>query len=113
MKNSNLVLTIVVGEYHQSISKLTLPSIKKYAEKIHADFKCIESSSFEEIEWEKTIIFKLLNDYKRIIFFDIDLIIRQDCPSLFDIIPDNKLGLFNSGKYFTKVETIQVIGVSA
>jgi len=109
MKSSNLVLTIAVGDYHKNISELTLPSIKKYAEKIGADFKCIENSSFQEIEWEKTIMFKLLNDYKRIIFFDIDLIVRQDCPSLFDIVPENKLGAFNSGKYFTKVETIQAI----
>lgn len=109
MSHKNLVLTISVGEYHQSISKLTLPSIKKYADKIGADFVCVETSIHEQVEWEKTIIFKFLNDYKRIIFFDIDLIIREDCPSLFDLIPENKLGVFNSGKYFSKIESIQSV----
>jgi hypothetical protein len=37
MKKNYLVLTIAIGEYHQKISKFTLPSIKKYAEKIGAD----------------------------------------------------------------------------
>jgi ADP-heptose:LPS heptosyltransferase len=109
MKSKNLVLTISVGDPYNDISKFSLPTIKEYAEKIGADFKCITESTLDDVEWEKTVVFDLLNEYKRIIVFDIDLIIRKDCPSLFDIVPETKLGLFNSGKYVTKVETIKLV----
>ena len=37
-KSKNLVLTISIGDYYQEVSKLTLPSLQAYAEKIGADF---------------------------------------------------------------------------
>lgn len=105
----NLVLTISIGEYHQKISKYTLPYIKKYAEKIGADFLNITEFKKEYItqKWNKFYIHELLNKYKRILYLDVDLIIREDCPSLFDIVPETKLGMFNEGRYAPRLEYLQ------
>lgn len=105
---SNLVLTISIGDKHQQISELTVPSIKKYAEKINADFLNIEVSKLTSTDWEKTQIYDLFHQYKRIIFFDVDLIIRDDCPNLFDIVPENELGAYNEGKHMFKSDDIKI-----
>jgi lipopolysaccharide biosynthesis glycosyltransferase len=101
-----LVFTISIGEYHQKIAKYTIPSIKKYAEKIGADFINIKEVKKEYItqKWNKFHIHELLNDYKRILYLDIDLIIREDCPNLFDVVPENKLGMFNEGRYSSRLD---------
>jgi len=105
----NLVFTLSIGSHHSKVSKLTLPSIKEYADKIGADFLNITEHNNEYItqKWNKFYIYELLNKYKRILYLDTDLIIREDCPNLFDVVPENKLGMFNEGKYSPRFEYIQ------
>lgn len=109
MKKDNLVLTISIGNHYREISELTLPSIKEYANKIGADFLNIteRDPSFITQKWNKFSIHELLNDYQRIIYFDIDILIREDCPNLFDIVPKEKLGMFNEGRYTARYEYLE------
>jgi len=104
----NLVLTISIGEYYEKLGKVTLPSIKKYAKKIGADFSNITENDPNYItqKYNKFHIYTLLNKYRRIIYLDIDLIIREDCPNLFDIVPETELGMLNEGKYAPRTEYI-------
>lgn len=109
MKKENLVLTISIGDYYNDLSKMTLPSIIKYADKIGADFLNITELNKEYItqKWNKFYIHELLNKYKRILYLDIDLIIREDTPNLFDIVPNTKLGMFNEGRYAPRFEYLE------
>lgn len=109
MNKKNLILTITVGDYYKKISNYTLPFLEKYAEKIDADFLNIDdfNNNYITQKWNKFYIHELLNKYKRIIYLDIDLIIREDCPNLFDIVPENKLGMFNEGKYTPRFEFLE------
>jgi ADP-heptose:LPS heptosyltransferase len=109
MKKENLVLTITIGDYYQKISQYTLPSIQNYANKIGADFLNIKQGQggFITQKWNKFYIHELLNEYKRIIYLDIDILIREDCPNLFDIVPADKLGMFNEGRYTTRYEYLE------
>ena len=92
----NLVFTIAVGDAYQKMAKSTHPSIKAYAEKIGADFFSLDTSTATTPHWEKfNQIFTLLNRYERIIYLDTDIIVRDDCPNLFDLVPKGDLGLFN------------------
>lgn len=95
----NLVLTICIGEIYNKIGVLTHPSLKLYADKIGAEFLSISSSNFSSPHWEKFSIYNLLNKYKRILFLDSDIIIREDCPNLFDLVPAKLLGLFNEAPF--------------
>jgi ADP-heptose:LPS heptosyltransferase len=94
-----LVLTITFGEKYKEIASLTHPTLKRYADRIGADFKVITEKliSKEFIHFEKFQIYDLLLEYERIIFIDSDIIVRDDAPSLFDIVPYNELGAFNEG----------------
>jgi hypothetical protein len=94
-----LVLTLTFGEKYENIASLTHPTLKSYSDKIGADFKVIRERklSTEHIHFEKFQIYDLLLQYERIIFIDSDIIVRDDAPNLFDIVPYNMLGAFNEG----------------
>lgn len=106
--NPNLVLTISIGDKHEKISELTIKTIENYAKKIKADFLNIKTTKYTATDWEKCQVYDLFNKYKRIILLDIDLIIREDCPNLFDIVPEKELGAFNEGKYVFKSDDIKI-----
>jgi hypothetical protein len=97
----NAVVTICIGDEYKKISKFTHPLIKSYAESIGAEFVVLDKISMSKTSphWEKFSIFYLLNKYERIIYLDTDLIVRDDCPNLFDIVPTSKLGAFNEAPF--------------
>ena len=97
----NLVLTLAIGDDYSRMSKLTHPTIKAYAKKINADYLCIDKTSISDTSphWEKFQIHDLLEKYDRILYFDTDLIIRDDCDNLFDIVSEDSLGIFNEAPF--------------
>jgi FkbM family methyltransferase len=94
----NAVVTISIGDKYNELGKLTHPSLKTYADKIGAEFIVIDQPS-EHPHWEKFQLYNLLLKYQRIIYLDTDMIVRDDCPSLFEMVPDNQLGIFNEGRF--------------
>jgi len=97
--SDTLVLTIAVGDEYSQMAKITHPTIKAYAARIGADFLCVDESNSTSPHWEKCQIYHLLNKYKRILYLDTDVIVRDDCPNLFDVVPEGKLGMFNEAPF--------------
>lgn len=97
----NLILTIAIGKQYSKIAELTHTTFNIYADKIKADFLCINKLKISKStpHWEKFQIFDLLNIYERIVFIDTDALIREDCPNLFDMVPKDKLGVFNEAPF--------------
>ena len=105
--SKNLVLVVAIGEFHAAIAELTIPTIKAYAERIGADFKCITEHKLATtfMIWERFLRMKdLLSEYDRVLSIDADAIVRWDCPSLFDIVPEYEMGMFNEGLLTTVEE---------
>jgi hypothetical protein len=99
-KNNNAIITICVGPECEKIAELTHPTIKKYAESINADFIKNTESFCSTPHWDKfALIYRYLNKYKRILYLDTDLIIREKTPNLFDIVPEYKIGAFNEAPF--------------
>lgn len=109
MKKDNLVLTISIGSHYSELSKITSPMFESYAKKIGADYLNITEFNTKYItqKWNKFHIHDLLSKYKRILYLDIDIIIREDAPNLFEIVPENKLGMFNEGRYVSRSEFVE------
>jgi len=109
-KNNTLVLTIAIGDAYQRMAKITHPSIKAYADKIGADFKIISKQTISKTtaHFEKFQIFDLLNQYDRILYLDTDIIIRDDCPNLFNIVPSHKLGMFEEGSWTDRSKELMI-----
>jgi lipopolysaccharide biosynthesis glycosyltransferase len=99
----NAIVTVTIGSKYKFLSRITHPSIKSYAKRINADFVCIDGYMEstppwqESPSWQKMQIYDLLDKYGRIIYIDTDMIVRKDCPNLFEVVPESKLGMFNEG----------------
>lgn len=98
------IITICFGQKFKELSKITHPSLKYYAKKINADFIVLDEnnqyySDKTFPQWEKFAIYNLLNTYDRIIYLDTDIIIREDCPDLFEVVPYKQIGAFNEAKF--------------
>ena len=94
------VVSIATGDYYQSISEITFPTIRRYAEKIGARFVAITEHKIPVTpQWEKFQLLDLLGAYDRIIYLDADVLVRKCCPNLFDIVPETHLGVFNAAPF--------------
>ncbi|MCF2858434.1 hypothetical protein L1286_13180 [Pseudoalteromonas sp. SMS1] len=93
------VVTINIGTRYSKMASLTLPTHKAYANKIGADFVEIKEFELPLIEseysayWAKFKLFELLKSYERIIFLDLDTVVRESCPNLFDIVPEEQFAV--------------------
>ena len=98
---NNLVVTIAIGSDYAQFAKLTHPTIKAYADKIGADFLCIEEKALSgnDPQWEKFQVANCLEKYDRVIYIDSDVIVRNDTPNLFEIVPETQLGMFEEGRF--------------
>lgn len=110
MPAKNLILTIAHGDHYTKLRSITHPSIQAYADKIGSDFICITEKkiSATSIHWEKFQIFDLLNTYHRILFIDTDIIIRDDAPNLFDLVPQDELGAFNEAPFTARSKELMI-----
>jgi hypothetical protein len=99
--SKHAVVTIAIGNAHSGIFQTTGPSIQNYAERIGADFIVLDKPVICGVSphYEKFQIKTLLEKYTRILYLDCDLIVRHDCPNLFEVVPENKLGIFNEGRF--------------
>lgn len=96
-----VIVTSVIGKKYQDLWDLTGPTVEHYADRIGADILVLENNPHNATaHWVKFALHNILKDmYRRAIWVDADLIIRDDAPDLFEMVPDNQLGAFNEGRY--------------
>lgn len=104
----NAVVTICIGNNYKEIFELTKPTIEAYAKKINADFICIDKQMVSQTSphFEKFQIYYLLEKYDRIIYIDADAIVREDCPNLLEIVPENAIAMFNEGRFVNRLQVL-------
>ena len=102
------VVTVTIGPKFDALARLTHHSIQAYAERIGADF-IVLSDLLEcgKPHWSKFLLYDLLPDYDRIIYLDSDVIVRDDCPDLTEIVPPDKLGIFNEGHFVSRMDSLR------
>jgi lipopolysaccharide biosynthesis glycosyltransferase len=96
------IVTIVSGDKYEGIWKRTEPFFLRYSEKCDADLIVLKGTdlTLSSPHWIKFSVYDLLKkDFDRIAFIDADIIIRDDTPSLFDIVPEDHFGIFNEGQF--------------
>ncbi|HRR49269.1 MAG TPA: glycosyltransferase family 9 protein [Bacteroidales bacterium] len=101
------IVTLCVGDSYKLISNYSHPTIKKYADKIGADFIVYNEHISDPPHYEKLIIiYDLLKKYDRLLWLDTDLIVRDDCPNLFEIVSSKELGIFNEAPYTDRIPAL-------
>jgi lipopolysaccharide biosynthesis glycosyltransferase len=91
MKKAVVTLSIDFDE----LGDISHPLLKKYANKIRADFIVIRDKIVNNIYFCKFKIRELFEKYDRILFIDSDILVRPDCPDLFEIVPEDCFGIYN------------------
>lgn len=105
------IVTVVAGEKYERLWEKTGRSIGNYAYRIGAELVVIgPQPGIPSQHWAKLAIYELLRKrFERIAYIDADAIIRDDCPSLFDVVPEDEIGIFNEGKYTPRAVCIYEI----
>ena len=98
-----LLLTIAVGEYYQSMARISHPGLKRYAASVGAEFVSIENAhAVLTPHFQKLLIPEFLKTFDRILFFDTDILVRQDTPDLFQLVPREQIGLLDQVSHYPK-----------
>lgn len=105
-----LIVTIAIGDFHKKLGRLTHPFMKKYAEKIGADFEVIEDQGEHTLpHYRKLDLGDYLNKYDRVCYIDTDIIVRPDSPDIFEIVPYNKFGAFEEGSFADRAPALHTV----
>ena len=101
MKKTNAIVCYYQEKYG-SILDIALNRHKKYANKCRCDFiGVILSEQSTDPQMDKFFhISESLSGYNRYLIVDIDILIRQDSPNLFEIVNENKVAIYNEGATF-------------
>ena len=99
--------------------ELTHPIIRKYADKVKADFlvldedlNCDEAKSGIGLGVYQYRIMKhydLHDEYDRILSFDTDMLLSPNCPNIFDVVPEDHIGTILEDKGTRQPQRVQCI----
>ena len=87
-----LITTVSVGQEADLIGKSSLPLIRSYAQKCKADFKILRTSNIAKVGppfYEKLQIKNLLDDFDRVLYIDLDILISPLSPNIFGVVPED------------------------
>ena len=86
------IVTLVTSPQWQQLAETTLPSQRRYAARLGADFVILDKQVYSHPHYDKWQLYDLFPTYDRLIYFDADLIVRADCPDLFVCVPPEAVG---------------------
>lgn len=115
MENSTekrAIVTLSIGEKYSKLGKLTLPLMKAYSDSLSSDFYVIDTPKIGigMKHYEKFQLHEYLEEYDRVIFIDLDILIIPKCPDLFKIVPTECFGAFKVSDYsYIHDNSIQLI----
>lgn len=98
-----LVLTYMMGgAAFDAMGEVSLPYWRRYAAKVGADFR-VETRrrlSGADDRLEKCFAREHLREYDRVLVVDIDMMVRPDCPDLFELVPPGRFAAMDEGHLY-------------
>ena len=97
----NAVVTLAIGDKFQRLGELTHPWMRRYAERLGADFVILDRADPEapHVVFTKGRLHQLLDRYERVVFLDTDILVSPRAPDLFQVVPEERLGAVFVGRY--------------
>jgi len=100
------LVTIACGALHEEMGRITHPTFQAYATRIGADFLVWNDFHGHQMpHYKKTELGQLLDRYQRVLYLDTDILVRDDTPNLFELVPEDRLGALEEGQYADHVMT--------
>lgn len=114
MSTTALVSLSIPSHQTNRISNLTEPFRKWYAKKIGAEYIVINRPTINAftMHFEKFQMYNMLNHFDRILYMDNDIIIDEECPNLFELVPFDKFGAVyanNEGEFYSEQREDNII----
>jgi hypothetical protein len=95
-----LIYTLAIGEEYKDCFDLAHNLMRAYADKVKADLYIqTESEGHAHMWFEKYSLRRHFDKYDRILYVDGDVLINPKAPNIFEEVPDDKLALFNEGRF--------------
>ena len=88
-----LIVTMVFRDVYKAFSEITFPLIEKYAKKCGADIEIVSPWKEYRDNRSQLKLYSCLERYDRVMFVDIDCVVSEDTPNLFDIVPYGSIGI--------------------
>lgn len=94
MSSKKCVHVMVLPGWQASLADVTLPHLKRYAEKIGADLQVISQRKFPDwpVSFEKHQVFDAGKDYDWNVYFDVDVLVHPDFDDFTLRHPAEKVG---------------------
>jgi hypothetical protein len=103
--SDKVLVTVAIGKQFQELLELARPLFERYAERVGADYREIVGSPKYPIwQHEKFRVHDYAKHYDRSMFADVDCFIRDSCPDLFKIVPEDSVGMFDDFEFYDDVD---------
>jgi Glycosyl transferase family 8 len=106
-RQSCALIVPVRGEKSRNEAEITLPWMRRYAERIGAECIVVGENGTVPIVRLKSEALDVAKSFDRIMLLDADILIRTGSPNLFEITPADHLAAFPEGRYFPREEFCQ------
>ena len=107
--NKCAVVTVCIGDYAKQMARITHPRLGAYAARVDADFLVLRSAHPLGPFYSRYQIRDLLQQYNRVLYVDTDVIVTDDCPDLFKLVPADMFGAFNEGIGNSREDVIEKV----
>lgn len=91
------VVSVVCDPIGESCSKHTWPALKAYADSHGFDHAFVGLPEGEYWKLKYDFIQSALTEYDRILYVSAHVLIRHDCPNVFELVPGDSIGMFEQG----------------
>jgi len=87
----------------KEMTDITLPIMRKYAESMGCDFIILDHDPpFLTLDHKPHYrilkMYDLFDEYDKILHLDADMLINKNCPNIFEIVPENMIGVIFEDK---------------
>jgi hypothetical protein len=94
-KHDNLILTIAIGAKYRELLSVTRPTHEAYAARIGADYIALTNPTCDDWKLEKFRASTFVDQYRQVLFLDVDVLIANDAVSIFAMCPDEAVWMQN------------------
>src|SRR5467141_5208671 len=102
-KSDRAVVTWVAGDVAYKWFSVTGPCMKRYAEKVRADFVVLDGFAGQPYALSNTFRVRQVIEqygYEAVLFVDADALIRDHCEDFFDLVPLNHVAILEETPYY-------------
>lgn len=104
------VATLAIGA--DELAQVTVPRLRRYTRWLRAQFVLIDTPRINgpTVHWEKLQVGRLLEDFDRVLFLDLDILLRKTAPNFFMAYPETHRFVAHDESWIWRIKKLDVEG---